>query len=169
MQQIVCKIIEAVRERQGLLISAESLTGGMIAEAITAVAGASQVFWGGWVTYAAEAKIQLLAVPAAVIDQYGVVSCETAEAMAYGAIQTLQAAQCKKPLYAIAATGIAGPGGGTAAVPVGTVCIACTAAHTEKLCTASKKYLFIGNRTDIREKTVYAALKMLLHYLTKQK
>ncbi|MGP1576254.1 MAG: CinA family protein [Treponema sp.] len=166
MHLAIFQLIEALKERQALLVTAESLTGGMIAETVTTVPGVSQVFWGGWVTYSVESKVNMLAVPAAVIEHYGVVSCETAEWMATGA---LQAAKCERPLYAIAVTGIAGPDGGTAAVPVGTVCIACATNQTEKPLAVSGTYLFTGDRNGIRQKTVETALEMMLLLLDKTK
>ena len=96
--------------------TAESLTGGAIAKAISSVSGSSRYFRGGIVAYATDVKCSLLSVDASTIEQYGVVSLEVAESMARG---------CRKVLkvdFAIATTGIAGPSGGSTLTPVGTVC-----------------------------------------------
>jgi len=104
-------IFDELKRRQCFLVTAESLTGGLIAQHITAIPGASAVFWGGWVTYSAQAKQQLLNVPPDVLDQYGVVSIETAKSMAQGAL-ALASAGSGHSCYAIAVTGLAGPAGG---------------------------------------------------------
>ena len=100
------------------LATAESLTGGMIAQAITAIPGSSDVFWGGLVSYSIEAKKRLLSVPGSVIEEYGVVSRETAAAMARGALDASDAD------VSVAVTGVAGPSGGSDAISVGTVWMA---------------------------------------------
>ena len=94
----------------------ESLTGGAIAKAISSVSGSSRYFRGGIVAYATDVKCSLLNVDTSTIEQYGVVSPEVAESMALGCRDVL------KVDFAIATTGIAGPSGGTALTPVGTVC-----------------------------------------------
>lgn len=96
--------------------TAESLTGGSIAKAISSVSGSSRYFRGGIVAYATDVKCSLLNVDASTIEQYGVVSLEVAESMALGCRDVLNVD------FAIATTGIAGPSGGTASTPVGTVC-----------------------------------------------
>ncbi|MBC8151093.1 MAG: CinA family protein, partial [Bacteroidetes bacterium] len=96
--------------------TAESLTGGAIAKAISSVSGSSRYFRGGIVAYSTDVKCSLLNVSSSIIEQHGVVSCEVAESMALGCRDLL------KVDFAIATTGIAGPSGGTALTPVGTVC-----------------------------------------------
>lgn len=100
------------------LATAESCTGGGIAALITSVPGSSQYFKGGIVAYANEAKMALLGVQSETLENYGAVSRETVEEMAKGALRAFQAD------YAVATSGIAGPGGGTADKPVGTIWIA---------------------------------------------
>ncbi len=98
------------------IVTAESCTGGLVAAAITAVAGSSDWFERGFVTYSNEAKCELLGVPRVLIDEHGAVSEPVARVMAEGALAHTPA-DC-----ALSVTGIAGPGGGTPAKPVGTVC-----------------------------------------------
>jgi nicotinamide-nucleotide amidase len=98
------------------IVTAESCTGGLVAAAITAIAGSSDWFERGFVTYSNEAKCELLGVPRALIDEHGAVSEPVARVMAEGALARTPA-DC-----ALSVTGVAGPGGGTPAKPVGTVC-----------------------------------------------
>ena len=156
-------IFDELKRRNLFLVTAESLTGGLIAKYITDVPGASAVFWGSWVTYSAEAKHQLLHVPAEVLERFGVVSVETAAAMAKGAL-TIASAASGGQGYALAVTGLAGPGGDTSQLPVGTVCIAC-ADNEHTSFVYSEKYLFSGARAVIREQTYTAAMQMLLKQL----
>jgi nicotinamide-nucleotide amidase len=111
-------IVRELTARRQKLVTAESCTGGLLAHRITNVPGASVVFWGGLVTYANEAKENFLGVPPSVLAEHGAVSEPCARAMAEGARQRAQAD------YAVAITGIAGPGGGSEEKPVGTVFIA---------------------------------------------
>ena len=156
-------IFDELKRRNLFLVTAESLTGGLIAKYITDVPGASAAFWGGWVTYSAEAKRRLLNVSTEILERFGVVSVETATAMAKGAL-AIASDSLNKCGYAIAVTGLAGPSGGTPQLPVGTVCIAC-AANEHTACVYSEKYLFSGMRDAIREQTYTAAMQMLLQRL----
>ena len=107
--------VEALKARGWTVATAESLTGGMIAAQLVNIPGASDAVRGGFVTYQSEAKTMLLGVPAETIETYNVVSAEVAKAMAQGARERLQVD------VAVSATGLAGPGGGTPEIPVGTV------------------------------------------------
>ncbi|MEL3905927.1 MAG: CinA family protein [Treponema sp.] len=160
-------IFDELKKNNAVLVTAESLTGGLIAERITAVPGASEVFWGGWVTYSEQAKQQMIGVPQTVLQQFGAVSCQTAAAMAEGALTTLTG-RIHSPCYALAVTGLAGPSGGTEAVPVGTVCIAC-AGNAGTLTVDTKKCVFAGTRAEIRDQTYNAAMDMLMQLLDKIK
>ncbi|MGV0959270.1 MAG: CinA family protein [Limnohabitans sp.] len=151
--------ITALAERllgmQWMLVTAESCTGGQIAAHCTDLAGSSAWLERGFVTYSNEAKSELLGVPAALIVQEGAVSESVARAMALGACYR------SKAHVSVAVTGIAGPSGGSADKPVGTVWLAwCIGgiAHAEKR-------LFSGDRAQIREATVHAALDGLLQRL----
>ena len=142
--------------RGAVLATAESCTGGLVAGAITAVAGSSAWFDRGFVTYSNAAKTALLGVPAAVIERDGAVSEATAQSMAAGALAGSDAT------LAVAVTGIAGPGGGTAAKPVGTVCFA-WAVRDGAVETATLH--FRGNRAAVRRASVAAALAGLVRRL----
>ncbi len=139
-----------------VLASAESCTGGLIAGAITAIAGSSGWFDRGFVTYSDGAKQEMLGVPAAVLAGYGAVSEAVARAMAEGAL-----AKCAADL-AVAVTGIAGPGGGTAAKPVGMVCFGWALRGRP---TAVGTMQFPGDRAAIRALTVRHALEGILNSL----
>ena len=141
--------------RGGMLATAESCTGGMIAAACTDLAGSSQWFERGFVTYSNAAKVQCLGVPAALIDQHGAVSEPVARAMAEGAVHH-SAAQA-----AVAVTGIAGPTGGSADKPVGTVWFGWHIDGT----THSEVQRFGGDRAAVRAQTVAHALHRLREYL----
>ena len=149
----VLMLADALRARGAKLATAESCTGGLIAAACTAVAGSSDWFERGFVTYSNEAKTESLGVPAELIAAHGAVSAEVARAMAEGALQHSRAG------LAVAVTGIAGPTGGSPSKPVGTVWMAVArrgeAAQAELL-------QLKGDRAAVRERTVAAALARLL-------
>jgi len=132
---------------------AESCTGGWIAQCITEVPGSSAWFDRGFVTYSNAAKMQMLEVLPETLSVHGAVSAETALEMVSGALAHSEA-DC-----AIAVTGIAGPDGGSAEKPVGTVYIAW---QTKNQSAKIKKILFTGSRQQIREQTVIAAIKGVL-------
>lgn len=157
-------IFDELKRRKLFLVTAESLTGGLIAKYITDIPGASAVFWGGWVAYSPQAKQHVLNVPAEILEHFGVVSIETASAMAQGAL-AIASASLGGQGCALAVTGFAGPAGGTPQLPVGTVCIAC-ASNARSSFVYSEKYLFSGTRDAIREQTYTAAMQMLLEQLT---
>ena len=161
-QQLGC-ILDELKRRKLFLVTAESLTGGLIAKYITDIPGASEVFWGGWVTYSEQAKQHLLYVSSEILDRFGVVSVETAAAMAKGALAAASNASGMKG-YALAVTGLAGPAGGTPKLPVGSVCIAC-ADNEYTSSVYAKKYLFSGTRNAVREQTYTAAMQVLSQQL----
>lgn len=143
-------------QAQGLLLAtAESCTGGGVAQAVTEIAGSTGWFDCGFVTYSNASKTELLDVSAALIAQLGTVSEEVAAAMASGALANSNAH------IAISTTGIAGPTGAVPGKPVGTVCFGWASAdsvHTERL-------VFAGDRQSVREQTVVHALQGLLRFL----
>ncbi|WP_040261103.1 nicotinamide-nucleotide amidohydrolase family protein [Pseudomonas massiliensis] len=132
--------------------TAESCTGGGIAEAITRVAGSSSWFEAGFVTYSNRQKQLQLGVAASVFDRVGAVSEEVVIAMARGAAARAEAR------FAVAVSGIAGPGGGSQAKPVGTVWLA----WADGGAVFAARRQFPGNRQAVREQTVVAALQGLL-------
>lgn len=149
----VLALADALRARGAKLATAESCTGGLIAAACTAVAGSSDWFERGFVTYSNEAKSESLGVPGELIAAHGAVSAEVARAMAEGALQHSRAG------WAVAVTGIAGPTGGSPSKPVGTVWMA-VARRGE---TAQAELLQLkGDRAAVREQTVVVALARLL-------
>ncbi len=145
-------VIRGLKECELTLAVAESCTGGRIAAAFTAAAGASGYFLGGVVAYSNEVKINVLGVARETIERHGAVSREVAEQMVQG-VQRITGAD-----YAIATTGIAGPGGGTPEKPVGTVWIAVTAPGG--IATA-EKFNFSGSRAEIMEQAVSFAINAL--------
>jgi len=132
--------------------TAESCTGGLIAAALTEIAGSSDVFERGFVTYSNEAKNELLGVAPAMLAAHGAVSAEVAGAMAAGALAHSRADM------AVAVTGIAGPGGGSAAKPVGLVYIGVARRGGA---SSVERHVFSGDRTDIRRATAARALELL--------
>lgn len=149
------QLATALQIRSWMIATAESCTGGMIAARCTDLIGSSLWFERGFVTYSNAAKTELLGVPATLIVQYGAVSEAVACAMAQGAMQ-------RAPVQAsVAVTGIAGPSGGSADKPVGTVCLAwCVEGAVN-----SERVVFPGDRAQIREATVQYALQGLLSRL----
>ncbi len=132
--------------------TAESCTGGMIAAALTDIAGSSSVFDRGFVTYSNAAKSELLGVDPTLIAHHGAVSREVAEAMARGALARSEAA------VAIAVTGIAGPDGGSLEKPVGLVWFGLSSGGT----TTAERHIFAGDRARIRANATARALELLL-------
>lgn len=146
------KVVRRLVKHSLSLCTAESCTGGLVAGRITSVSGASGCFEGGFITYSNAAKIRLIGVPEKLIVSCGAVSDETARAMAEGARGKLGTDM------SVAVTGIAGPSGGTADKPVGTVYIAVA----RKGKTSVRKFLFTGTRHRIRTQTTEEALKFVL-------
>ncbi|MBU6303269.1 MAG: competence/damage-inducible protein A [Verrucomicrobia bacterium] len=145
-------VVELLAERRLWLATAESCTGGMIASKVTDVPGASAVFRQGYVTYANAAKTELLGVAEALLEEHGAVSEPVARAMAEGALQRAGTD------YAVAVTGIAGPGGGTPGKPVGTVYVAVARRGLDSLV---KRYQFVAERLGFKERTTRMALELV--------
>ncbi len=144
--------------RGWMLATAESCTGGLIAAACTDLAGSSTWFERGFVTYSNAAKAQMLGVDAALIAQHGAVSEPVARAMAQGALQHAHAQ------VALAVTGVAGPGGGSADKPVGTVWFA-WALPAQAPALHSEVMHFAGDRAAVRQATLRHSLRRLLELL----
>lgn len=151
--QLSAQVGAWLRGRGLRLATAESCTGGWIAQVITATAGSSEWFERGFVTYSNEAKRELLAVSSQSLVEHGAVSEQTAAEMVQGALAASRAE------VALAVTGVAGPGGGTPGKPVGTVCFA-WALRGAGLVTRSMR--FAGDREAVRRAAVMFALSRLL-------
>ncbi len=175
---LAASIGQLLKHRQLLLTTAESCTGGELSYIVTSIAGSSDWFDRGFVTYSNQAKQEMLDVNPEIIDRFGAVSEQTATAMAEGALQASQAN------VAIAVTGIAGPGGGSADKPVGTVWLAWAMAAAsdsdgvkekakakEKAKSiasiVTKLFHFTGDRLSVRDQTVVEALHGLHDLLSR--
>ena len=145
-------VLDRLRARGMMAATAESCTGGLIAAALTAIAGSSDVVDRGFVTYSNAAKTEMLGVDPALIQSHGAVSAPVAAAMAEGALQRSQAS------LAVAVTGVAGPGGGTPDKPVGTVWFGLASCGGAVLTEAK---VFPGDRDNVRTATVLHALSLL--------
>jgi nicotinamide-nucleotide amidase len=146
-------VLQTARKAGLQIVTAESCTGGMIAGALTAIAGSSDVVDRGFVTYSNEAKAEMLGVPEEILREHGAVSEPVARAMAYGALINTTAG------LSVAVTGIAGPGGGSAEKPVGLVYLA--AGRRKNSIIRIRREVFPGDRTDVRRATILTALDML--------
>ncbi len=147
---LCCDVIQTLQGKT--LVTAESLTGGGIGAALTAVSGSSAVYKGGIISYTNEVKHNLLGVPSEILDQFGAVSEPVAKAMAEGARKVLEAD------IAVSVTGLAGPGGDDYGNPVGTVFVG----YSDENSTVVKPCMFSGDRESIRNQTIAEALKLIL-------
>ena len=157
LEHLAARLGEALSRRNWRLAAAESCTGGWAAQAMTAVAGSSDWFERGFVTYSNDAKQDLLEVSGRTLVEAGAVSTETAREMAEGALRHSRA-QC-----AFAITGIAGPGGGSADKPVGTVCFAWARVGES---TEIDRLRLAGDRRQVRAQSVRHALSRMLALVT---
>lgn len=152
-QFLVEQVAERLRSRGLSLVAAESCTGGWVAKVVTDMAGSSQWFDRGFVTYTNAAKQEMLGVQETTLARFGAVSETTVREMAEGALRHSHGS------VAVAISGIAGPGGGSAAKPVGMVCFAWAVAGGE---TVSRVVHFSGDREAVRRQAVEAALQGVL-------
>lgn len=152
------QVVELLLQKGYTITCAESCTGGLLCGCLVNVSGASEVLRSSVITYAEQAKVRFLGVKQETLEQFGVVSEQVAEEMAQGALRLAEAD------VALSVTGIAGPGGGTDEKPVGLVYIGCNV----KGHTTVKRYLFSGNRLQIRESSVRAALELAKECILKQ-
>jgi nicotinamide-nucleotide amidase len=158
-QSLPAAVLELLRSRRECLVVAESCTGGLLGSLITAIPGSSDVFLGGWITYANEMKRDEVNVPPELIAQHGAVSEPVARAMASGALRASRAAGAD---HAISITGVAGPDGGTTQKPVGDVFIA-IASRTDgaDITTRVQRFRFPGDRNTVRDRAAKFALALL--------
>jgi nicotinamide-nucleotide amidase len=146
-------LLDLCRRKRLTVATAESCTGGLVAGALTDIAGSSDVVERGFVTYSNAAKETMLGVPSSVLERFGAVSRDTAEAMARGAL-------AHAPVeLAVAITGIAGPGGGSPGKPVGLVHFA-AATHAGAMLHRERRFGDVG-RAEVRRRSVLEALAML--------
>ncbi len=150
MMPLCCEVLKALKGKT--LVTAESLTGGGIGGALTAVPGASEVYKGGVISYVNDVKQEILGVSPEILERYGAVSRWTAEVMASGVRKLLKAD------VAVSVTGLAGPGGDEFGHEVGTVFIGFeNSARAE-----AREYHFTGDRESIRRQTIEAVLRLIL-------
>jgi nicotinamide-nucleotide amidase len=159
---LVAQLAEALRARRWRLASAESCTGGLIAAACTDLAGSSDWFERGVVSYSNAAKVALLGVPQPLIDAHGAVSDTVARAMVEGIVRSSGAA------IAVSVTGIAGPGGATPTKPVGTVWFGFALREGGRVDVQTEHRHFEGDRAQVRAASVHHALSGLLQRLAQR-
>lgn len=154
--EVAARVGQLLKTKNLLLTTAESCTGGGIAQAITEIAGSSEWFDCGFVTYSNASKNELLDIPEALIAQHGAVSEEIAGAMAEAAVANSNAS------VAVSTTGIAGPGGAVPGKPVGTVCFGWRVGDQ----TLTERKVFSGDRHSVREQSVIHSLQGLLKLMS---
>jgi nicotinamide-nucleotide amidase len=154
--ELVSSIGKILTETGQTVTTVESCTGGGIAYSLTAIPGSSNWFNRGFVTYSNSAKTQMVDVPEKLLEQYGAVSNEVAESMATGGLHRAGAS------YAVSVTGIAGPGGGTADKPVGSVCFGWAGPGN---LVQSEKIVFPGDRQEIRSRSIEFSLSRLIEIM----
>lgn len=161
LNSLAIQVGELLLKKQKYLVTAESCTGGWIAQTITSIAGSSKWFDRGFVSYSNASKVDMLNVSETILQQHGAVSAATAEAMAVGALKASKAS------ISVAVTGIAGPDGGSPQKPVGTVWFGYAYYDaTEKPVVLTEHHLFHGDRFSIRRDTVVRALEKLIELLS---
>jgi nicotinamide-nucleotide amidase len=153
LSSLSLRVAQALQQRNLTLATAESCTGGWVSQVITQTSGSSAWFERGFVTYANDAKVEMLGVSPETITEHGAVSLDTAAEMAAGALVNSSA------LISLAVSGVAGPTGGSPGKPVGTVCFAWCELGKEP---ETEQHHFDGDRESIRRQAVICALEGLL-------
>ncbi len=156
-ETLVAQVGQSLIDHNLMVVTAESCTGGMIAEALTAISGSTAWFDRAYITYSYESKKEMLGVKEMTIQKKGAVSQSCVEEMVLGALQQSHAK------VSVACSGIAGPTGGTNDKPVGTVWLAWAIQGQDKV--VSERFLFSGDRQAVREQTTEAALQGILKLL----
>ncbi|MDR0640072.1 MAG: CinA family protein [Spirochaetaceae bacterium] len=152
-------VVRLLREKGLTLALAESCTAGLVADSIACVPGASDVFWGSFVTYRVEAKAAMLGIDRTMIERYGVVSGETARMMAEGALKKSNAD------ISASVTGLAGPDGDDRGTPVGTVWMAAAVRENGGHRVRVEHFCYRGNRATVREATALDVLRLIRNVL----
>ncbi|MCP4077210.1 MAG: CinA family protein [Gammaproteobacteria bacterium] len=161
IQQLTQHLASLLLQKSIRVCTAESCTGGLIAKTFTDLAGSSEWFDRGFVTYSNQSKVDMLGVQSVTLQKYGAVSEEVASEMAVGALQFSQSR------LAIAVTGIAGPGGGSETKPVGTVCFGFALKNdADENKVWVKQRWFEGSRSQVREASLLFALRHIQSLLT---
>jgi nicotinamide-nucleotide amidase len=159
LEDVTARVAEAMLAHGHHLATAESCTGGWVAKLCTDLAGSSAWFERGFVTYANAAKVEMLGVPESMLVSHGAVSEETVRAMALGALAHSSAD------YALAISGIAGPSGGSADKPVGTVWLAWARSEEGRHVVVARHEHFAGDRDEVRRQAAWTALAGMLAWL----
>lgn len=160
LAQLAEQVVKLFTERGERIASAESCTGGGIAQAITSVSGSSECFEGGFITYSNAAKMSMLGVDRDTLARYGAVSAGVSSEMAMGALHNTRAT------FTVSVTGVAGPGGGSEEKPVGLVWFGCAQQDSEgNTQVKSVQQQFEGDRESVRAQSVRFALATLLEAL----
>lgn len=154
---------KVLQEKGWLMTTAESCTGGGVAQAITDIPGSSEWYEGGFITYSNLAKSEMLNISPALLAQFGAVSEEVAGAMAEGAL-AISSAQ-----VSVSTTGIAGPTGAAPGKPVGTVCFGWSMERHGQRHTFTERLVFKGDRQAVRQQAVMHALEGLIRFIGQQK
>lgn len=155
LRAVAARVATRLRKARETIVTAESCTGGLLAKCLTDLAGSSDYFERGWITYSNEAKQAELGVPAGLLARFGAVSEEVALAMVRGALEKTKAQ------HAVAVTGIAGPAGGSRQKPVGTVWIGWGLRRAGRVRIHATCYRFSGGRDAVRRRSVATALEGL--------
>ena len=156
-ESLVAQVGQVLVKHQSMVVTAESCTGGMIAEALTSIGGSTAWFDRAYITYSYESKKEMLGVSEMTIQKKGAVSQQCVEEMALGALQQSHAK------VSVSCSGIAGPTGASLDKPIGTVWLAWAIQGQDAV--ISERFLFSGDRQAVREKTTEAALKGILKLL----
>ncbi|WP_295623682.1 CinA family protein [uncultured Nitrosomonas sp.] len=156
ISDLALRVGEALEQREWMLATAESCTGGWVGQAVTTVAGSSDWYERGFITYSNKSKCEMLGVQQSTLDQFGSVSPQAAQEMAIGALHRSHAQ------ISVSITGIAGPDGGTATKPVGMVCFAWVSKDGP---VQQQTHYFTGDRETIRHSAVTTALQGILDLL----
>ena len=154
------EVLRKLKFSNKILAAAESCSAGLVADSLAGIPGASDVFWGSFVSYMADAKHRMLGLPKEFIEKHGAVSRPVALAMAEGALEKSGA------FWAVSVTGLAGPGG-DAGIPAGTVWIGLAGRDGDGLRSEAREFLFHGSRNEVREASAAAALEELLKWIVK--
>lgn len=161
MDNLSYEVGQYLKNNNLLITTAESCTAGLISATLAQTPGSSQWLDCGFVVYSALAKNRMLHVSLDTIDKYDITSCEVAKEMSHGAIKN------SKANIAVSITGLAGPTGGSAEMPVGTVCMSWAFLNNDHINSYEEKYIFAGDRNEIRQCATQYILEKIQYYHVK--